>query len=123
NGHRYQLLSAATWDQSQATAVALGGNLATIRNQGEQDFVFDTFGDLDGTQHLLWIGFYNPTHAPPNLPGSFTWVDGSPVTYTNWDVNEPNNGFGTEFWVAMYYPNFHNPGSWNDWSNQFFDPI
>lgn len=123
NGHRYQLLSAATWEQSQAAAESLGGNLATIRNQAEQDFVFNTFGGFDGTQHLLWIGLYNPTLTPGGGEQDFVWVDGSPVTYTNWDVNEPNNAFGTEFWVAMYYPNYHNPGSWNDWSNQYFDPI
>lgn len=123
NGHRYQLLSPATWEESQAAAELLGGNLATIRNQEEQDFVFNTFGGFAGTQHLLWIGLYNPTLTPGGGEEDFVWVDGSPVTYTNWDLNEPNNALGTEFWVAMYYPNYHNPGSWNDWSNQYFDPI
>ena len=35
---------------------ALGGHLATIRNQTEEDWVFHTFGSYDGKQHLLWIG-------------------------------------------------------------------
>jgi hypothetical protein len=56
NHHSYLLLDTATWKDSEAEAVALGGHLATIRNQAEADWVFHTFGSYDGKQHLLWIG-------------------------------------------------------------------
>ncbi len=39
NGHTYLLLSQGNWTDSEAEAVALGGHLATIRNQAEEDFV------------------------------------------------------------------------------------
>jgi hypothetical protein len=124
-GHRYQLLSNANWTDSEAKARSLGGDLATISSQEEQNFVFRLFSSYEGTQRILWTGLYDPsqdqnggTHAT-----NFVWASGAPVTYTNWDANEPNGAGGVEFYVAMYYPNFHNPGSWNDWSNRTADPI
>ncbi|HEY1598275.1 MAG TPA: lectin-like protein [Pirellulales bacterium] len=124
-GHSYQLLSNANWADSEAEAEALGGHLATIGNQEQQNFLLDVFGGYGGQQHLLWIGLYDPTQQinAANPADNYLWVSGAPITYTNWDSGEPNNAFGTEFWVAMYYPNFHNPGAWNDWSNQTLDPI
>jgi hypothetical protein len=124
-GHSYQLLSNANWADSEAEAEALGGHLATIGNQEQQNFVLDVFGGYGGQQHLLWIGLYDPTQQinTADPAANYVWVSGAPITYTNWDSGEPNNAFGTEFWVAMYYPNFHNPGGWNDWSNQTLDPI
>ena len=39
----------------------------------------------------LWIGLYqDPQGAEP--AGGWTWVDGSPVTYSNWGINEPSDG-------------------------------
>jgi hypothetical protein len=40
NHHTYLLLDKATWKDSEAEAVALGGHLVTIRNQAEQDWIF-----------------------------------------------------------------------------------
>jgi hypothetical protein len=124
-GDSYQLLSNADWTDSEAAAVALGGHLATIHSQETQNFIFDVFGGYGGAQHLLWIGLYDPTQQidSSNPAADYVWVDGSPVTYANWDAGEPNNAGGVEFWAAMYYPNYHNPGSWNDWSNRTVDPI
>jgi hypothetical protein len=124
-GFEYQLLSNADWTDSQAEAIVLGGNLVTINNSEQQLFVSEVFGGFGGTQRILWTGLHDPsqdtgggTHA-----SNFVWVSGSPVTYTNWDVGEPNDAGTGEFYTAMYYPGFHNPGSWNDWSNVTLDPI
>src|SRR5208283_819999 len=56
NGHTYLLLSQGNWTDSEAEAVALGGHLATIRNQAEEDFVSDFFTFYGGQRHGLWIG-------------------------------------------------------------------
>jgi len=124
-GLEYQLLSNAGWTDSEAEAQLLGGNLATISNQEQQKFVFGTFGGYSGKQRILWTGLYDPTQDKNGAPhvSDFVWVSGAPVTYTNWDAGEPNDVGGVEFYVAMYYPNYHNPGSWNDWSNRTADPI
>jgi Lectin C-type domain len=124
-GNQYQLLSNADWADSEAEAESLNGHLATISTPEEQNFVFDVFGGYGGVQRILWIGLYDPTQ---DLDGgthadNFVWVSGAPVTYTNWDAGEPNDSNDQEFWTAIYYPNYDNPGSWNDWSEVTTDPI
>ena len=119
NGHKYALIQQANWSLSEAAAVQFGGHLTTIRSASEQNFVFRTFGGYLGQQHLLWIGLTD-VGSPPL---QFHWTSGEPITYTNWDTNEPNNASGSEFYTAMYYPNFRNPGAWNDWNSRTADPI
>ncbi|MFM6578530.1 MAG: lectin-like protein [Dolichospermum sp.] len=40
----YLLTNFGTWEQAQAEAQSLGGNLVTINSQEEQDFLVSTFG-------------------------------------------------------------------------------
>lgn len=117
-GYEYQLLSQSDWSAALLEAVDLGGNLATVQDAEQQNFIFNTFGDYSGDQRNLWIGLFDPTQDKDGgtHAGNFVWASGAPVTYTNWDVGEPNDANGDEFYTAMYYPEYHNPGSWNDWS-------
>ena len=48
NGHAYWLLAPDSWTHSEAQAVALGGHLATINDQAEQDWVVAQFGQYAG---------------------------------------------------------------------------
>lgn len=118
NNHYYLLLTNANWTESEALAESVGGHLATVRDQAEQDWIFNTFGSYGGQQRLLWVGLNDAAQA-----FDFTWVSGEPLTYTNWASGEPNNTGGIERYVAIYYPNFNQPGSWNDWSDRTADPI
>lgn len=52
NGHQYCLTTADTWTASETEAVTKGGNLVTINDQAEQDWLLQTFGNTDP----LWIG-------------------------------------------------------------------
>jgi hypothetical protein len=125
-GTSYRLLSNADWPDSEAEADLLGGHLATISNQEQQDWVFDVFGGYGGVQRMLWIGFYDPSQDQNggSHASNFVWVSGSPVTYTNWNAGEPNDKNGKEFSTAMFYPSNSNAGKWNDWNpNTVLDPI
>src|SRR5262249_23259674 len=44
------------------------------------------------------------------MEGTFVWVSGEPVTYTNWNPGEPNNSGGNENYTEMLGSN----GQWND---------
>src|SRR5437879_12164271 len=90
-GHYYSLLSANSWSGSQTEALSLGGNLATINDAAENDWVFDTFSA--GQRHL-WIGL-NDT----NMDNIYAWVDGTPVSYSNWDSGQPN--LGCDRWAII----------------------
>ena len=105
NGSQYTLTSYGTWQEAQAEAQSLGGNLVTINNQAEQDWLISTFG----VNQTLWIGLTDEV-----TEGTFKWVSGEISTYTNWLPGEPNNAWDAEDYVEM---NFGSPGKWNDSSS------
>ena len=109
NGHSYYLLSQDTWSNAETEAVSLGGHLATIRNEGENQWVFSTFGSYGGA---LWIGLTDRQKV-----FQFTWTSGEPVSYTNWGGGQPDNGNGVEFYVHMLPRGHYAAGKWNDYAN------
>jgi len=120
-GHSYYLLEAASWTDSEAAAVGLGGHLATIGDAAENDFVTQRFGvsnGLFGDLGSLWIGLTDEV-----TEGTFVWADGTPLApgdYTNWVPGEPNNYgctpgdttcVGEDY---VHVPWWSVPGQWND---------
>jgi len=106
NGHRYVLVNQnMTWPQAKSYAESIGGYLVTIGDEGENKFVND-LARTAGITDAHWIGFSDEA-----TEGTFVWVTGEPVTYTNWNSGEPNNAYGAgesygEFW--------YNTDTWND---------
>ncbi len=110
NGHTYHLLAGGSWASAEATAISLGGHLATVNDQAEHDWLTAQWHSYLGIDRDLWIGLNDVA-----VEGTFVWADGTPVTYTNWDVGEPNNGAGGEDYAAMRK---NNPlAFWNDLAN------
>ena len=62
--------------------IAEGATLATIESQAEQDAVYALTGSTGA-----WIGFADFLDE-----GTFSWVDGTAASFTNWRNNQPNNG-------------------------------
>lgn len=81
NDHRYRLITGASWVTAQSIARSLGGDLATIDDAAENDWVTATF---TGGGRKFFIGLNDAAS-----PGSFVWSDGSSSTYRNWDRNQP----------------------------------
>ena len=109
NGHTYvQTPSTMTWQQAEDFAQSLGGNLVTITDQAEQDFLQQTFGSSN-----LWIGLNDIDNE-----GTHVWSSGEAVTYTNWGSGEPNtpsyNGvyLGTD---GLWRTTRHRRVSWRSW--------
>jgi hypothetical protein len=104
----------ASWDQHRFNATlrrytGLPGHLATIKDGAENATV----------QALAsgnpWIGFTDSGATSPidgtTLPGSegnFTWVNGDPVGFTNWNGGEPNDSGGEDATQIT------GGGGWND---------
>ena len=53
-----------------------------------------------------WIGFRQGANE-----GSWTWMDGTPVRFLRWNINEPNNAGGAENFGTLI-----GNGAWNDLS-------
>ena len=96
NGHEYYLLTQSNWTDAEAQAVALGGHLATINDAAENAWVVSNFSEYGGVHRCLWIGLNDEA-----VEGTFAWVSGEPVTYTNWGAGEPNNFQGNEDYVHI----------------------
>ncbi len=134
NQHSYLLLESSTWQDAEAKALELGGHLATIRNQTEQDWLFKTFSGGTTDSRSLWIGLQRLESG-----GAFRWVSGEPLLYSNWFAGnsvvgfapEPNNAYGDENYGMMTrygYSPWVPAGSWNDLRSpniyfHDFDPV
>ena len=94
-----------TWADAQANAANMGGNLVAINDADENEAVADLLTANGSSQ--AWIGFNDRT-----TEGEFVWSDGSPVTYTNWAPNEPNDSGGDEDCAELI--NFFPGDTWND---------
>ena len=115
-GNLYMVTEPDTWYGAQAQAEALGGNLVTINNQAEQDWLLDTFGKRSN----FLIGLTDNEIYSPD--GEFNWISGEPLEYLNWHPSEPNNSTnggaspeGEDSGVMNHdIGNFPNQGKWND---------
>ena len=104
NGSTYRLTpTKMTWAQAQSYAQRLGGNLVTVNDAAEEDFLQATFGSDE-----FWIGLNDVASE-----GNFVWASGEAVTYTNFAPNEPNNSGGNQDYGLM---NFSSRKEWDDGS-------
>ena len=114
NNHTYHLLEQSTWTDASAKAEKQGGHLVTVRNQSENDWIFNTFSNWGGRSRDLWLG-YNDSLTE----GAFVWSNGEEASYSNWSALNPDNNTDTESsgedYVHMYgHGSQYGPGKWND---------
>jgi spore coat protein CotH len=104
NGDPFELcFQQKNYADAQADCVAKGGHLASIRNQSEHQQLVSASLGLWWTS--WWIGLDDIAEE-----GTFVWQDGTPLDYTAWADNEPNDSNGEDcghFWGAT-------GGLWND---------
>lgn len=119
NDHYYQVFLDANfiqWTDAYADAQARGGYLATITSEAEN--IFLTGLTLTAQGHLeSWIGLTDVLNE-----GTFVWVTGEPLVYTNWAPGEPNDyqPAGGEDYAILSPPvdiDVNVPGSWNNLPN------
>ena len=116
NGHEYQLFdNGMDWVEAKEYCESLGGHLVTISSQAEQSFLTSLIEQ--NTDYIEYIiGLYYDE-------GIWKWVDGTEVTYTNWNENMPDNWTGDEYYGYMYtssvtYSDWTSTkGMWNDAQN------
>ena len=105
NGRSYAVYSnvEANWNDAETFCKSLGGHLAVIRTQEENDFLH-AFIKSKGFDSA-YFGLYRSGN-------SWAWVTGEPLTITNWATSEPNNENGSEDHGMFYYK--YQDGTWND---------
>ena len=107
NGITYTLYGGYnSWSSAQEMCANMGGDggtavrkrLAIVHNDAEQAII-EQLLNATSTVDKAWIG-------ASNTSGSWKWLDGTNVQYSQWGYNEPS-GTGTELGVAASFD-----GSW-----------
>ncbi|XP_075790898.1 uncharacterized protein LOC102459497 isoform X2 [Pelodiscus sinensis] len=88
-------------ETAKAKCSQAGGLLASPRNSAENSAIQQIVA------HHNTAAFIGITDR--ETEGTFKYLSGEGIRYSNWAPNEPNNAFGTEHCVEIY-PD----GSWND---------
>jgi alpha-tubulin suppressor-like RCC1 family protein/subtilisin family serine protease len=110
----------------EAYARSLGGHIVTIDDEEENNIVKNYVNSYINSSSIKskypnydWYAFDQDPYIGLNdfdEENNFKWSSGSPVSYTNWDVNEPNNN---------YSPNYtYTPANFvrlNKWSGKWYD--
>jgi len=89
--------TAVTWAQARDACVAAGGNLAVVDDAQESA----TYGNL-GAQY--WIGGSDAAQE-----GTWRWVTGQALAYTNWAAGQPDNAGGVQDALTI-----RPGGAWSD---------
>src|ERR1041384_4270259 len=79
-----------SWFDAQTLAHDLGGELASIESAVEDNLLTQ----MDHGNYVWLGGFQSDKLAEP--AGHWTWADGEPFVYTNWNGGQPDNGGNTE---------------------------
>ncbi|KAL8568069.1 hypothetical protein ACOMHN_000293 [Nucella lapillus] len=78
-----------TYNDASRYCQHYGGNLATIRDQSTQTFLYTTMHSGLGYGGEVWIGL-----SDRRSEGSFEWSDGTAITYQRWAPGQPYNVLG-----------------------------
>ncbi|KAK3582968.1 hypothetical protein CHS0354_027084 [Potamilus streckersoni] len=98
----------STWNDALSYCRQNGLELASIRDENEQNFVYSQLQAGSGLEYMnqYWVGLNDM-----QIQMTFQWTDNSPVSYTNWRNGEPNNwNSRREDCVTIYQTD----GTWND---------
>jgi hypothetical protein len=96
-GHCYLVYNTTRqWQSAADFCLADGTHLVTISSAAENELVRPSSG-------FRWIGLEDI-----GSEGTFTWVTGEPLSFTNWNGGEPNGGGGENCGGML------NNGRWND---------
>ncbi len=93
---------ALNWKRAKSEAEAIGAQLVVISDAHENAMIAAAM-----SENSAFIGL-----SDHEKEGTFVWVDGSPLTYSNWFVGQPNNHGNFQDFVEIMRNGF-----WNDQSN------
>ncbi|HZV44948.1 MAG TPA: C-type lectin domain-containing protein, partial [Saprospiraceae bacterium] len=112
DGHSYYVsdANATSWIEARTLAISIGGHLATVSSAGENAFVTGVAAlsiDPGESCHGVWIGL-----TDEDVEGTFVWVTGEPLIYTNWVPGYPNGSGSGDYTEIIPLAPFN--GTWRD---------
>ena len=98
----------ATWLEARVRCQKIGGHLAVVKSEEENQFLTSLMKNQGVT--VAWLGATDEL-----VEGRWAWVDGEPLRYNNWNPGQPNNKQGREHYMVMIVAN---DGKWSDQPNE-----
>ncbi|KAL9965910.1 hypothetical protein ACROYT_G029773 [Oculina patagonica] len=98
-----------SWSDARTTCQNLGGDLAIVRSEDENNFIRDLVRNQQTVQVWgAWIGLYRKSDT------KFYWIDGTPLEgqYSAWASGQPS--YLHEKCVHTLYDKLNRVGKWND---------
>nr|XP_055199711.1 C-type lectin domain family 4 member G isoform X2 [Nyctereutes procyonoides] len=92
----------ATWEASQQNCAAAGAHLVIVGDLEEQGFL-----SRNTRGRGFWLGLRAVRRAG-KIQG-YQWIDGVPLSFSQWNTGEPNDSMGREDCAMML-----RTGMWND---------
>uniref|UniRef100_A0A673VN70 C-type lectin domain family 4 member G n=2 Tax=Suricata suricatta TaxID=37032 RepID=A0A673VN70_SURSU len=92
----------ATWEESQRNCAGSGGHLVIVGDLEEQGFL-----SRNTRGRGYWLGL-RAVRRGRQIQG-YQWVDGVSLSFSHWNLGEPNDSMGREDCVMML-----RTGMWND---------
>lgn len=103
--HRYRIFKGVPrWVEAKAFCQALGGHLATMTSEEENQFVHQFM--MDNGFLTAYFGLEDEERDQ-----TWEWVTGEPVEYCPWDSGEPSYSPRERYGMYFYK---HLTGTWND---------
>ncbi|XP_041036060.1 C-type lectin domain family 10 member A-like isoform X2 [Carcharodon carcharias] len=103
NQHCYRFSTdTVNWDSAKQQCESENSHLIIINTEQEQNFIKKF---LENNPWGYWIGL-----TDGESEGNWKWVDGTPVSFTQWDQGEPNNWNDNENCAII------RASGWNDYS-------
>lgn len=94
NGNTYKVFNfGMTWIQAKEWCEKQGGHLATISNSSEWNAVKQALEKYNGVP--CWLG-------AESTSGTWKWVTGENLTYTNWSSGQPDCAGKNEFYLGAF---------------------
>ncbi|WP_372577662.1 lectin-like protein [Ruegeria hyattellae] len=122
-GHDYSVVrtDGGSWAEADAEARAMGGALVSITSQEENDFITGLIREEEalweewkpGHYTGPWIGLLRQPGAQGPEDG-WIWVDGAPLSYSNWYEHQPDNQGGNEGVARFHHWGEDRPPQWGD---------
>ena len=103
NGNTYlRIDKSLSWEDAKKYCELLGGHLATIADEDEQEVIEDLLSrGVDTLRSAYALG-----GTDADSEGNWKWITDEPFNYENWDNGEPNNGStnprGEQNYLSIY---------------------
>jgi len=113
----YPVYEILHWHDAKAHAELLGGHLATVTSDLENENMIRSMDDFAVDHYNFWLGASDEA-----MEGNWRWVTGEPFNYTHWRADgwaaAPDNDGNEDFLEGLNGENL----DWNDSGDSVFRP-